>query len=95
MMYRVKTGKVLHVPGCREIKSGQPVPEQIVGILSSLGNLSGLLSAGYIEQYEPEVVAEVVAEQPRRTVGRPPKFSQVTDGVAADKLISESESSAE
>ena len=94
MMYRVKTGKVLHVPGCREIKSGQPVPEQIVAVITSLGNLSGLLSAGYLEQYEPEVVAEVVVEQPRRTVGRQPRFSQVTDGVAADKLIDDFKASA-
>ena len=95
MAYRVKDGKTLHVPGCREIKSGQPVPEQIVSILSSLGNLSGLLSAGYIEQYDSDVVAEPVIEQPSRGRGRPPKFAQVTDGVAADKLIAESEIEAE
>jgi len=89
MMYRVKIGKTLHVPGCREVRSGQPVPEQIAEICKSLGNLSGLLAAGYIEQFEPEQVVEVIAEQ-KRSVGRPPKFSQITDSVAADKLIAES-----
>ena len=88
MAYRVKIGKTLHVPGCREVRSGQPVPEQIAEICKSLGNLSGLLAAGYIEQFEPEQVVEVVAE-PKRSPGRP-KFSQITDSVAADKLIAES-----
>ena len=94
-MYRVKVGKTLHVPGCREVKSGQPVPENIVGVCKSLGNLSGLLSAGVLESFEPEFFSstlESANEEPtiKRGPGRP-KFSQITDGVAADNLIRESE----
>lgn len=91
MGYVVAKGKTFHPVGCRTFRGGQPVPENIIAMMRELGSFSGLMSAGVLihDGIQPVVSADPVKRGPGRPAG--PKFSQIDDAVAAEKLISDSE----
>ena len=91
MGYVVAKGKTFHPVGCRTFRGGQPVPENIISMMRELGSLSGLMAAGVLVHDSNQPVAS--ADPVRRGPGRPagPKFSQVDDAAAAEKLISDFE----
>ena len=90
MGYVVAKGKTFHPVGCRTFRGGQPVPENIVAMMRELGSLSGLTAAGVLIH---EGGSPVSSDPARRGPGRPsgPKFSQIEDADAAEKLISDFE----
>jgi hypothetical protein len=86
MGYTVSQGKMFYPVGCRSFRGGQPVPQNIIDMMQELGNLSGLMAAGVLVKNSEANPHAVKMEQDKRGPGRP-KFAQVDDSVAAEKLL--------